>query len=131
MYCWFICKTQIDVQFLNPSSDTCTSDLCPFFKFSNQHSILKSMSFFKFPNQRPILYGRFSLSHPMKSLMYSLTLINKSAIDFRIWKRCRFENPLYRTVIWDNDVSGDRFEKWMPIWVRMLIWVYHIYVLFI
>jgi hypothetical protein len=33
---------------------------------------------------------------------------NKSAIiDLRIWKRRRFEN---RTVIWDNDVSGRRFE---------------------
>ena len=27
---------------------------------------------------------------------------------------------LYQTVIWDNDVSGSRFEEWTP------IWVYHI-----
>ena len=26
-------------------TDICTSDLCPFLKFSNRHSILKSMSF--------------------------------------------------------------------------------------
>jgi hypothetical protein len=27
-------------------TDICTSDLCPFFNFSNRHPILKSMSFF-------------------------------------------------------------------------------------
>jgi hypothetical protein len=41
---------------------------------------------------------------------------NKSAIDLRIWKRCRFENtnvPLNLTVIWDNDVNRRQFEEWM------------------
>jgi hypothetical protein len=38
---------------------------------------------------------------------------NKSAIDLRI--------PLNRTVNWDNDVRGCRFEEWKS------IWVYHMY----
>jgi hypothetical protein len=67
-YIQYICKTQIDIQplidiqFSNP--DICTSDICPFF--SNRG--------------------------PMTSLTYALTLTNKSAIDLRIWKGCRFEN---------------------------------------
>ena len=46
-----MCKTQIDVQPLNYKSmsdfyvtDICTSDLCPFFKFSNRRPILKSVA---------------------------------------------------------------------------------------
>ena len=49
-------------------TDICTSDLCPFLKFSNQC--------------------------PMTSLTYALTLTNKSAIDLRIWKGHQFENTL-------------------------------------
>ena len=46
-------------------SDICTSDLCPFFKCLNRHSILKSMSFFKFSNQRLILKS-MAVSHFLK-----------------------------------------------------------------
>jgi hypothetical protein len=78
----YICKTQIDV------TDICTSDLCPFFKFSNRPPILKSMSFLNFSNRRPILksmaISHFSNRRPMTSLTYALTLTNKSTIDLRI-----------------------------------------------
>ena len=69
-----------------------------FFKFSNRRPNLKSMSFFNFSNRRPILksmaISHFSNRRPMTSLMYALTLTNKSTIDLRIWKGHRFENTL-------------------------------------
>ena len=96
----------------------------------HRHLYLRSMSFFKilklvsqfsnlcpfsnsqigiqFSNLWPFLF--FSNGCPKASLMYALTLTitNNSAIDLRI--------PLNQTVIWDNDVSGCRFEEWTPIW---------------
>jgi hypothetical protein len=48
------------------------------------------MSFFKFSNRWPFL--TFSNQHLMTSLTYALTLTHKSAINLRIWKRCRFNN---------------------------------------
>ena len=54
-----------------------------FYKFSNRFPILISMAFLIFSN-RP----------PMTSVMYALTLTNKSAIDLRIWKGHRFKNTL-------------------------------------
>ena len=79
-------------------TDICTSDLCPFFNFSNRHPILKSMSFFK----------SSAVSHFLKSTsndvtVYALTLIlppainltNKSAIDLRIWKGRRLLTVRY------------------------------------
>ena len=57
-----------------------TLDLCPFFKFSNRHPILKSMT----------------ISHFLKLTLftYALTITNKTAIDLIIWKGWRFENTL-------------------------------------
>ena len=86
-------------------TDICTSDLCPFFKFSNRRPILKFMFFVKLtsnditdvcPNHNQ------QLGHRSENL------------DTDVRKL------LYRTVIWDNDVIGSRFEEWTP------IWVYHI-----
>ena len=76
-------------------TDICTSDIYPFFKFVYWRSILKFMSFFKFSNRCQILKC-MAVSHFFKlmSLMYALTLVNKSAIDLRIWKGHRFENTV-------------------------------------
>ena len=67
--------------------DICTSDLCPFLKFSNRHPILKNLCFFfKFSNWCPILIS-MDISHFLKlmSLTYALTLTltNKSTIDLK------------------------------------------------
>ena len=93
-------------------TDNCTSDPCPFFKFSNRHPIPKSMT----------------VSHFLKSTSNALTLTNKSAIDLRICKGYRFENILKS----DSDLRS--WRQWMPIWggtpiwVHTLIWVYHIFI---
>jgi hypothetical protein len=91
--------------------------------------ILKSMSILKFTNRRPILKS-MAVSHFLKSTPNDVTDIcpnpnqqighRSENLDLRI--------PLNRTVIWDDDVSGCWFDEWTPIWVRMLIWVYHIYI---
>jgi hypothetical protein len=89
----YICKTQIDVhsyqrsilKFMSHFYITdCTSDLYPFLRFSNRSPM--------FSNLWPFL--TFSNRCPMTSLKYALTLniTNKSAIDLRIRKGCRFEN---------------------------------------
>ena len=54
-------------------TDICTSDLCPFFKFSNLN-----------PNK---VTAHTDL-HSEKDVDYS----NKSAIDLRIWKGHQLEN---------------------------------------
>jgi hypothetical protein len=79
-------------------TDICTSDLCPFFNFSCGRPILT------FSNHQS----------PMTSLMYSLTLTNK------IWefgKDTDLRIPLNQTVIWDNDVSGEK-TGWF--WIRIM-----------
>ena len=53
-------------------TDIWTSDLCPFYKFSNRHSILKSMSFFKFSNRHPILKS-MAISRLLKSTPNNVT----------------------------------------------------------
>jgi len=116
----YICKTRIDAQ---PLIDLQSLNPCPI-STSRTSVYLRSMSFFKFSNLW--LFLTFSNRHPMTSLAYTLTLANKSTIDLKIWKGCWFENALQIIVIWDNDVSGCRFEQWTLIWVWMLIW-YHIY----
>jgi hypothetical protein len=68
-----ICKTQIDVQSLNP---------CPF---SNSQIDVQ------FSNLWPFL--TFSNRRPMTSAL-TLTLTNNSAIYLRIWKGRRFEYTL-------------------------------------
>jgi len=105
-------------------TDICTSDQCPFFKFSNQCLSSNSQTDDQFSNLCPFL--TFSNRHPMASLTYALTLTNKSVLDLIIWKGCWFENTLKSDSDWDNDVSGCQFEEWTPIWVQTLIWVYHI-----
>ena len=49
------------------------------------------------------------------------------ATDMRVWKGRQFENIQKLDVIWDNDVSGRRFEEWTSIRDWTSIWVYHIY----
>jgi hypothetical protein len=75
-------------------TDICTSDPCPFFKFSNRHPIPKSMT----------------VSHFLKSTSNALTLTNKSAIDLRICKGYRFGNILKS----DSDLRS--WRQWMLIW---------------
>ena len=104
-------------------TDICTSELSPFFKFSNLCRFSNSQIGIQFSNLWRVL--TLSNRRPMMSLTYALT--NKSAIDLRIWKGHRFENNLNRSMNWDNKVSGCRSEEWMPIWVQKLIWVHHIY----
>jgi hypothetical protein len=55
------------------------------FKFSNRPQILKSMA---------ISHYFKSMSNDVTDVCLNLTLNNKSAIDLRIWKGCRFENTL-------------------------------------
>ena len=59
----------------------------------------------------------------MTSLAYALTLTltNKSAIDLRIWKGYWFRISFNWDVIWDNDVSGCRFESWR--WSESIIYI--------
>jgi hypothetical protein len=66
----YICKTQINIQSLNPCPISTTQISVPqiYVLFSNSE-----------------IYGSFSLQCPMT---YALTLTNKSAIDRRIWKGC-------------------------------------------
>ena len=82
-YIHCICKTQINVQALIGHSilksmsefyviNICTSNLCPFFKFSYRSPILKSMSFFKFSNQHPIL-KYVTVSHFLESTLNDAT----------------------------------------------------------
>jgi hypothetical protein len=99
-------------------TDICTSDLCPFFKFSNRHPILKSMA----------------VSHFLKSTSNDVTDVcpNPKQEIGQIWefgKNADLRIPLNRTVIWDNDISGCQFEEWALISVWTLIWVYHIYLI--
>ena len=73
-------------------TDICTSDLYPFFKFSNRHKFSNLCPFsnsqigFQFSNLWQFL--TFSNRRSMMSLTYAgtLTLTNKSALDLRIWK---------------------------------------------
>jgi hypothetical protein len=73
-------------------TDICTSELCPFLKFSNLCPLSNSQIGIQFSNLWPLL--TFSNQCPMTSLTYDLTLTNKSAIDLRIWKGHQFENTL-------------------------------------
>jgi hypothetical protein len=90
-------------------TDICTSELSPFFKFSNLCPFSNSQIGIQFSN----LWWFLTLSNrrPMMLLTYALTLTNKSAIDLRIWKGHRFENNLNRSMNWDNKVSGCRSES--------------------
>ena len=67
----------MDLQSSNPSlisvTDICTSDLCPFFKFSNWCPILKSMSLFKFSNRHPPFHKPMTVSHILKSTSNDIT----------------------------------------------------------
>jgi hypothetical protein len=77
------CNTQIDVRFLH-----------------HRHLYLGSMSFFKFSNLWPFL----TFSNDVYGVCPNPN--QKSTIDLRIWKGCRF-------------------EEWTSNWVWTLIWVYH------
>jgi len=101
----YICKTQNDIQ---PLIHVLSSNTCPIS--TSQTSI--PQIYVLFSNCRPIL--TFSNQCPMMSLTYVLTLTKKLAIDLRIWKGCRFENPVKS----DRDLR--ECCQWMP------IWVYHI-----
>ena len=68
----------------------------------------------------------FSNRRPMTPLTYAHPLTNKSSIVWEFEKDPDLRIPLNLTVISDNDVSGCRFEEWTQIWVRTLIWIYHI-----
>jgi hypothetical protein len=91
-----ILKVMSDFYFI----DICISDRCPFFKFSKQHPILKSMSFFKCSNLWTFL--------PFSN---DITDISK------------------RTSIWDTDVYEVKirhdFEDWISI--RYIIQIYHVW----
>ena len=67
----------------------------------HRHLYLRSMSFFQI--LKSMADSQFFKSTSTMSLIYPLTLVtltNKSAIDLRILKGCRFENiPLNWTVI--------------------------------
>ena len=129
------CKTQIDVQSSNPcpisTSQTSQPQIYVFFfnsqigiQFSNICPFPSSLIGVKFSDLWPFL--TLVNRRPMTSLMYSIILTNCLTCiwEFRtpIW-----EYPLNWTMIWDNDISECRFQEWTPIWVRTLIWVYHIY----
>ena len=107
----------------------CSSDLCPFSNSQIGVQFLNLWPFLTFLNRRPI-FKSMTVSQFLKStfnastLTLTLTLINKSAIDLRIWKNADLRIPLNRTVVWDNEVSGCRFWECTSTGVRTLIWVY-------
>ena len=103
----------------------CPSDLCPFSNSQIGVQFLNLWPFLTFSNRRPI-FKSMTVSHFLKSTFNAstLTLINKSAIDLRIWKNADLRIPLNRTVVWDNEVSGCRFVECTSTGVRTLIWVY-------
>jgi len=137
-----MCKTQINVQ---PLIDVQSSNPCPiftsqtsvpqiyvlFFKLSNWHPILISMSFFKFLNRHPILISmsifKFSNRHPiLKSMVVSHFLKSNDFTDVcpnpkpnqkighrseNLERTLLLRIALNWTVIWDNDVSGCQIES--------------------
>jgi hypothetical protein len=82
---------------LKHDTDICTSDLCPFFIFSNRHSILKFRSFIKFSNRHPILKS-MAISHFFNSTADDVTDVcpHPNQLNLpQIWefgKDVRFEN---------------------------------------
>jgi hypothetical protein len=108
------------------TSLTHTSDLSPFFEFSNICPFSYSQIGVQFSNLWPFLTFFKPTSNGVTDVhMYAiiLTLTNKSAIDLKIWKGRWYENILKfgQTDICDNR----RCEEWAHIWERTLI--YHIY----
>ena len=89
----YICRTQIEVK---PLIDVQSSILSQIF--TSQTSV-------------PQIYVLFHILKLANSQIYvlTLTLTNKSAIDLKIWKGCRFENTLKS----DRDLRY--WCQWMPI----------------
>ena len=87
----YIGKTQIDVQSLidvqssNPSdfyfTEICTSDICPFFKFSNRRPILKSMAVFHFLK---------STSNDIKRVRVMVMVFNATFHNFKLYRGGHF-----------------------------------------
>ena len=74
-------------------TDICTPDLCPLFKFSKGHPILKYRNVCPFSNSQICIqfsnlwaFLTFSNQNPMTPLTKVLTLTNKLTIDLRNWK---------------------------------------------
>ena len=90
----YICWTQIEIK---PLIDVQSSILSQIF--TSQTSV-------------PQIYVLFHILKLANSQIYvlTLTLTNKSAIDLKIWRGCRFENTLKS----DRDLRY--WCQWMPIW---------------
>ena len=107
-------------------TDTCTSDLCPFYQMLKSASNSQIYGFFSNSQiyKCVLLFFNFSNRRPMTSLAYALTLTNKLATYLRILEGHQkvTNKPLNWTVIhvWGSDFSRCQCSFEPPMQITIL-----------